>query len=227
MAVETEKKPKIAGVLQQLIDGRKIRPSDLAAQTGLPHNTIYMILNGRVRVPNGATLTAFADYFNVSVDYLLSREPADHPNQAATACIQKPMKGLIFIPIIQWSNIAHWIKESNWASHNKKSWGKQERRYIEYSDKGSTAAFALEVNKLYLVRVFPAHSLIIVDPKSKVNDGDYVIVKGPKKDINLWQMKEFNQKHYIQAIGIKSDAIELKSPLAILGKVVECRTYYP
>lgn len=223
MIVETENKPKIATILQQLIDRSKIRPSDLIAQTGLPHNTVYMILNGKVNVPNGATLMAFADYFNVTMDYLVGREP----NNKEEDDFIESVKGLIFIPIIQWSNINDWFHyQGSWVSRCKKSWGNPKHKYIEFSDQGSTNAFALQIDRIYLARIFPESSLIIVNPKSEINDGDYVLIKDENENIDLWQINEFNQKQYIQALSIKSEATELKPPLTVLGKVVEHRKYY-
>lgn len=216
MVVETKNKFKISEILQRLIEGRKISPHELARQIGLPHNTVYMILGDKVNIPNGATLIAFANFFGVSVDYLLGRVPIDQE----ACCVQKFDRDLQLIPIIQWCDISDWIK------HGEILWRSEERRWIEYIGKESERTFALEIKKKYLEHIFPSDSVIIVNPQSKIHDGDHVVVQDENEAINLWQIKNFNEKQYIRPIGIKEDAIELKKPFIVIGKIVENRQYY-
>lgn len=217
MTMETKNKPKISEILQRLIEARKITPNELARQTGLPHNTIYMILGDKVNVPNGATLIAFANFFGISVDYLLGRVSVD---KEEPYCNQKLERNMKLIPIIQWSDINDWI------NHRETLWRIEERRWIEYLDKESERAFALEIKKKYLEHLFPQNSVIIVNPQGKMHDGDYIVVQDGNEVINLWQIKNFNSKQYIRPIGIKDDALELKKPFTVLGKIVESRQYY-
>ena len=42
--------------------------------TGLTENTLFGLENGTLNNPTKKTLEALADYYNVSVDYILGRE---------------------------------------------------------------------------------------------------------------------------------------------------------
>lgn len=56
----------------KLCEEREIKPAALERQINIGNGTIGKWTNESI--PNGATLQGMADYFNVSVDYLLGRE---------------------------------------------------------------------------------------------------------------------------------------------------------
>lgn len=62
--------------LKELREGRKISQLKLAMDLGMNQNSISRYENG-VREADNKTLILFADYFNVSIDYLLER--TDNP----------------------------------------------------------------------------------------------------------------------------------------------------
>lgn len=59
--------------LKELREREGISQYKLAARLGVAQSTVGMWENGKNK-PEYATLTAIADYFQVSVDYLLGRE---------------------------------------------------------------------------------------------------------------------------------------------------------
>ncbi len=58
--------------IKELRTEKGISQDELANATGLSHGCIAMLELGK-RAPTGTTLTALADYFEVSTDYLLGR----------------------------------------------------------------------------------------------------------------------------------------------------------
>lgn len=56
---------------------KKISPSKAAEENGLNRTSVVKWKNGTV--PSGATLNSFAQYFGVSVDYLLGNEQKEKP----------------------------------------------------------------------------------------------------------------------------------------------------
>lgn len=56
--------------IKLLSEKRSISISQLEDELGIPNNTIYQ---WRKRIPNVERLERVADYFNVSIDYLLGR----------------------------------------------------------------------------------------------------------------------------------------------------------
>ena len=64
--------------LKELREKKGISQYKLASDLGVAQSTVGMWENGKNR-PESATLSALADYFQVSVDYLLGRESAASP----------------------------------------------------------------------------------------------------------------------------------------------------
>ena len=64
-------------ILRELRNNSKLTQTELANSLGLAFSTISMYERGE-REPDFETLEAIADYFNVSLDYLLER--TNNPN---------------------------------------------------------------------------------------------------------------------------------------------------
>jgi transcriptional regulator with XRE-family HTH domain len=64
--------------IKNLADKQKISLQKVAIDIGLSENAIY---GWKTRKPKGVDLAKVADYFDVSVDYLLGRDTTEHENQ--------------------------------------------------------------------------------------------------------------------------------------------------
>ena len=62
--------------IRDLREDRDLKQSDLAAATGIDQRTISNYETGKTS-PDAAALLRLADFFNVSVDYLLGRARSD------------------------------------------------------------------------------------------------------------------------------------------------------
>lgn len=62
--------------IKDLREDRDLRQSDLARETGIDQRTISNYETGKT-VPDAYALIKFADFFNVSIDYLLCRTRLD------------------------------------------------------------------------------------------------------------------------------------------------------
>jgi len=62
--------------IKKLADNQKISLQKVAINIGLSENAIY---GWKTRKPKGEDLAKVADYFHVSVDYLLGREEIEQP----------------------------------------------------------------------------------------------------------------------------------------------------
>lgn len=80
--------------LKKLRKENKITMRELGGVLGLSETAIYYYETGK-REPDQATLKKLADYFNVSVDYLLGREtPASTPLDDVEIALYEGSKGL-------------------------------------------------------------------------------------------------------------------------------------
>lgn len=68
---------------QKLCESAGLKPTPLGNQLGIPSATIVKWKKGTI--PNGTTLLKLAEYFNVSVDYLLGNEKATQTEQPLTS----------------------------------------------------------------------------------------------------------------------------------------------
>ncbi|WP_139008887.1 XRE family transcriptional regulator [Lactococcus lactis] len=64
--------------IKKLADNQKISLQKVAIDIGLSENAIY---GWKTRKPKGEDLAKIADYFHVSVDYLLGRDTTEPENQ--------------------------------------------------------------------------------------------------------------------------------------------------
>ena len=62
--------------IKELREDRDLKQSDLALATGIDQRTISNYETGKTN-PDGFALIQIADYFNVSIDYLLFRTERD------------------------------------------------------------------------------------------------------------------------------------------------------
>ena len=65
--------------LKNLRSSRKLSQKDFAQALDVSQQTVASWENGRTE-PSNAALTAIADYFNVSADYLLGRDTSTAPS---------------------------------------------------------------------------------------------------------------------------------------------------
>lgn len=64
--------------IKELADKKRVSLRQVAFDLGLGETYLYQL---RKKTPNGANLEKLADYFNVSVDYLLGRDDAKPVNE--------------------------------------------------------------------------------------------------------------------------------------------------
>ena len=75
--------------IKDLREDKDLRQSDLAKATGIDQRTISNYETGKTN-PDSDALIKLADFFNVSIDYLVGRIPFDNRTDSARAkLIQK------------------------------------------------------------------------------------------------------------------------------------------
>lgn len=76
----------IGNQIELLIKKNKITRLQLSKDTGIPYTTLTQIINGRTKNPQVKALEIIADYFNVSLDYILGN--------SASAIVEKRLSEL-------------------------------------------------------------------------------------------------------------------------------------
>jgi len=146
--------------LENLLFAHQISSTNLAKCLNVPYNTIHRILMGTTADPRVSTIRAIADYFNVTLDYLLSDE-------------HRPKQVGIPVPLYEWAqmrdpsfkNTGHIQKFINVSSLNSKD---DHRNF-----------FAIESTKSMQPR-FPFGTKFIIDCEVEFMDGDLILIRFKK-----------------------------------------------
>lgn len=77
--------------IKKLSKNRDKTVKEVAIELGLGENYLYSLKN---KIPNGQTLQKLADYFHVTVDYLLGREEIDEKQTLEFSTLQRRTKNL-------------------------------------------------------------------------------------------------------------------------------------
>jgi len=172
--------------LNMLMAKSRLNSSELARLTGLPATTIKRIRNNEQSNPTLATLLPIAKHFAISINELLDGEVVSKLESFSVN------KNSHYIPLLSWQQC-----DFNRFSATAKKIGTELLL--------SNQAFALQVEEHDLV-VFPAKSILIIDPAVTPVSGDYVIVTKAQQEVA-------SIKKYI----VDTDDVYLKSLVPGLG----------
>lgn len=163
-------KPKsIAKNLQLLLKQKNLNVNQLAQCLGIPMMTIRRILSGETSDPRISTLKIIANYFNVSVDFLIE----DNGNTILNSSLKIKTYS---VPKLNWETInLHSLHNQNIETTEWQSVSMRETEIL--SDK----TFALESRPCMYPR-FPKGTTFIIDPDTKARDGDIILVKIKKNN---------------------------------------------
>lgn len=205
----------IAKNIKNLMAEDFISESELARQTDLPQTTINRLLLGITIDPRANTLIPIARYFGVTVDYILGQDTADHKRIPGTRNQNNP-SSWHHIPIIEWQDILSWpFKKKNYTPSSHGSW-------ITTENDVSDTSFALK-SLSFMEPRFRRGSIIIVDPKFDVKDGNHVIVSiGNAEPTVRKVIKDGSEIHLIKLYQ-RDNPVKIKKSDTIIGTIVETR----
>ncbi|KTD23944.1 helix-turn-helix domain-containing protein [Legionella maceachernii] len=150
--------------LANLLKANHINEAELARKLNITYNTIHRIINRTTPDPKLSTLKLIAEYFHVSLDYLLS----DNVN-CENFDSGKPQ----FIPILSWEYIQTSDFNSHFVPQASTGWiPVVANKQNIISDK----CYALESTRSMSPR-FPIGSTFVVKPDEPPIDGDLVIIR--------------------------------------------------
>jgi transcriptional regulator with XRE-family HTH domain len=166
IVIQEEAFKKLAENLQSLLSQNNLNANQLGQILGIPMMTIRRLLSGETTDPRISTLKLIANYFNVTVDYLVSENKANLANP-----VNKSKSYLV--PKLDWSTVG---KISSFEEIDLSKW--QEWQSISLQDKEliSRHAFALESRPSMYPR-FPYGTVFIIDSEIEPTDGDTVLIK--------------------------------------------------
>ncbi|NNM59018.1 MAG: LexA family transcriptional regulator [Legionellales bacterium] len=201
--------------IRYLMDEAGMIEAELARQTGIPQTTINRVLLGETLDPRATTLVSISKFFGVTVDQLIGHLPFNkNPIEGAYHPTNKVAWSMI--PIVDWDIVRAWVFQREKfipSSHN--DWITTERGVSELS-------FALRTLPQMEPR-FKKGSTIIVDPKQKYKDGNFVVVSCNGATPTVRKITLDGDDVYFSRL-YSSDNPSLKQKMdEIIGTIVETR----
>ncbi|PIZ05181.1 MAG: hypothetical protein COY58_00575 [Gammaproteobacteria bacterium CG_4_10_14_0_8_um_filter_38_16] len=147
--------------LRALMKKAGLNEAELSRRTNIPQATVHKILAGKTEDPRASTLKTLSDFFDISIDELLSGNPTAAGNKSPAITVQS-------IPVISWKDCTNAVA---FISHlTPGNWNKW--MVSEFLSKN---AYALS-SKPSMGPRFPKDTILFIDPDATPEDGDYVIV---------------------------------------------------
>lgn len=150
--------------LAALLESKNLNANQLAQILHIPMMTIRRLLSGETTDPRISTLKLIADYFNVSVDYLL----ADKDGSMISTCYSKS----VLVPIVDWNTAENL---SDFQTMDLTKWKDWQSIAISEDNVFGKGTFALQSRPSMYPR-FPRGTVFIIDPSVSPRDGDMVLV---------------------------------------------------
>lgn len=166
LTIDQSQLQTLAKNLRMLLQARGVSESEIAQSLNIPVMTVRRIVSGETEDPRISTLKLIADFFNVSIDFLIE----DNDKKPLNFMSKKTPQ---FIPILDWKTVKNItsIKEIDLTA-----WEEWHPVILGNNLSLSESAFALKSRPSMQPR-FPAGTLFIIDSDESPADGDMVLIK--------------------------------------------------
>ncbi len=200
--------------LKRLIDARGLKLNEIARATRIPQGSLFRLAAGLSKNPTAHTLLTIANYFKVSVDYLLGLEETSFELKVPIENTVCDPNALRKIPLIEWDKIKEW---AYWGlgtlPENFDNW-------ILYESQVDAKAFAVYIRNYIYKHSFPKGYTLIVEPQAAYKADDYVIASVRKNTPSIKLITEEDGKLYLNSLATSLASEPLEQPNAVYGKII-------
>ena len=206
---------EIGNILNHLLTQFAISEAELGRVINVPRATINRIASGKTPDPRASTLQAIAQYFNVTIDQLVGKQPLFSNNNAQSIALAAAHTSL---PVIEWEKTVNWettlqtIKPDNYFD------------WILADPNIEIGKFALRVKGDSMWPQFQENTILIIDTAREQKNRDFVIVYVKKNDEVLFRQLIIEGKtKYLKAINDIFPTIQFEARDKIIGTVIQTR----
>jgi transcriptional regulator with XRE-family HTH domain len=187
----------LAANLRLLMKKRNVSESDIAKTINLPALTIRRLVSEETTDPRLSTIRLIADYFDVSLDFL-----SENTDESCAIFIKRNRP--TFVPILDWETAA---KIKSLKEIDLTIWKDWQAITLKTQHFISEKAFAL-TNRPSMETSFPRGTIFVIEPNSKPEDGDMVLVKIKKNnELSLRKIIMDPPEWMLESIAIGSKSI--------------------
>ena len=176
---QKNKQKLIARNLSALLQKHHLNANQLANILGIPMMTVRRLISGETEDPRISTLKIIADYFQVSIDFLILEDQED------VIIANKKIKSFL-LPKITWEKLPQF---NSIEGMNLTDWKEWQSLSLNESDTISKKSFVIESRPSMCPR-YPKGTLFVIEPNASPTDGDIVLV-------NIKENNEFTLRELI------------------------------
>jgi len=204
----------VSQVLKHLMFLEDIRVSELARRVGVPQQTLQRVVAGLSPNPHESTLKPLAEYFKITLEQIKGFQ--EIPGLAAAFDPENsPWKEL---PLLDWDEAGKLYSFTPEEIAVKK--------IILTEAKVGKNAYALQMQDSSMEPVYPAETVLIVDPDRELKDRSYVIarLKGETRAIIRWITTD-GRDFYLKLLNpdLSGNLVKLTADDEICGVVVQAK----
>lgn len=199
----------LAKNLELLLERDHVTPAYLSNTSGIDKPVISRILNGKTTNPQVDTLKPIAAFFNITIDQLIGQSALSTDQ---TYGIVVPINRLL-VPLIEWKHAPYWLEIKN----NYKP-----EKTIDAKTNSSKDSYALYIDHHSFEPRFAKNSIIIVDPRLKPGNRDYIITQSSKDlaSLKIEQVITDDKKMFLKSVSGKMEMKKV-SKIMSLGVIME------
>lgn len=102
----------LSKILSNLLYERRMNPSELAREVGVPSTTVHRLVTGKSTRPYRNSLIPIADYFSMSVEQLIGEEQLPNNLWQESSTGKGVEQSIVKIPIISGDEVINREKEA-------------------------------------------------------------------------------------------------------------------
>jgi transcriptional regulator with XRE-family HTH domain len=193
-----------------------ISEAELCRKAHLPQATVNRLLKGTTDDPRASTLKAIANFFNITVDQLLSNQLLKESTFDTTR-----------LPIYDMNQDSSIF--NNIINKSTTPWGsilaKKEEEFLEVEPSISDGCVVFKVNGDSMWPQFIEGIFVIIDTSASPQHRDFVMyLLADSKQIVLRQYIEEGEDRILKPLNFAYKSIQIKTTDVLIGKVIQAKS---